>query len=77
MASVVRGIQKVPDFKYATIEILREKEVIWDSPTSGKYLVREWIVTDGKREEQSGTFFKTIEKAEEYVNEYQSEFGKW
>ena len=33
MASIVRGIQKVPDFKYATIEILREKEVIWDSPT--------------------------------------------
>ena len=71
MASVVRGIQKVPDFKYATIEILREKEVIWDSPTSGKYLVREWTVKDGKREERSGTFFETIEEAENHVNEYQ------
>jgi len=65
------------DFKYATIEILREKEMIWGSPTSGKYLVREWTVTDGKREEQSGTFFKTIEKAEEYVNEYQSVYRSW
>ena len=71
MANVVRGIQKVPDFKYATIEILRDKETIWDSKTSGKYLVREWTVIDGKREERSGTFFETIEEAENHVNEYQ------
>jgi len=69
--NVIRGIQKVPDFKYATIEILRDKETIWDSKTSGKYLVREWTVIDGKREERSGTFFKTIAEAENHVNEYQ------
>jgi len=28
-------------------------------------------VIDGKREERSGTFFETIEEAENHVNEYQ------
>ena len=65
-------VAPVVGFKYATIEILREKETIFDSPTSGKYFVREWTVTDGEREERSGTFFKTMNEAENYVNEYQS-----
>ena len=53
--------------KTATIEILEEGELIFGSPTAGKYFVRRY--EDG--EEMSGGFFKTMEEAETCVRKYQ------
>ena len=53
--------------KKATIEVLEEGELIFGSPTVGKYFVRRY--EDG--EEMGGGFFKTMEEAETSVREYQ------
>ena len=53
--------------KTTTIETLEEGELIFGSPTTGKYFVRRY--EDG--EEMSGSFFKTMEEAETDVREYQ------
>ena len=53
--------------KKTTIEVLEEGELIFGSPTAGKYFVRRY--EDG--EEMSGSFFKTMEEAETDVREYQ------
>ena len=53
--------------KTATIEVLEEGELIFGSPTAGKYFVRRY--EDG--EEMGGSFFKTMEEAETSVREYQ------
>ena len=55
--------------KKATIEVLEKGELIFGSPTVGKYFVRRY--EDG--EEMGGGFFKTIEEAETEVREYQQE----
>ena len=53
--------------KKATIEVLEPGELIFGSPTVGKYFVRRY--EDG--EEMGGGFFKTMEEAETEVREYQ------
>ena len=53
----------------AVIEILYDGEVVLDSRTVGKYMVREYE----DELEMGGGFFKTIEEAEARVNEYQNE----
>ena len=53
--------------KTATIEILEEGELIFGSPTAGKYFVRRYE----NGEEMGGGFFKTMEEAEAEVREYQ------
>ena len=53
--------------KKTTIEVLEKGELIFGSPTVGKYFVRRY--EDG--EEMGGSFFKTMEEAETDVREYQ------
>lgn len=53
--------------KTATIEILEEGETIFGSPTNGKYFVR-WRENG---DEVGGSFFDTMEEAENHVREYQ------
>ena len=52
--------------KKATIEVLEEGELIFGSPTVGKYFVRRY--EDG--EEMGGGFFKTKKEALTHVREY-------
>ena len=52
--------------KKATIEVLEEGELIFGSPTVGKYFVRRY--EDG--EETGGGFFKTKKEAVTHVREY-------
>ena len=52
--------------KKATIEILEEGELIFGSPTVGKYFVRRY--EDG--EEMGGGFFKTKKEALTHAREY-------
>jgi len=52
--------------KTATIEILEEGELIFGSPTVGKYFVRRY--EDG--EEMGGGFFKTKKEALTHAREY-------
>ena len=52
--------------KKATIEVLEEGELIFGSPTVGKYFVRRY--EDGK--EMGGGFFKTKKEAVTHVREY-------
>ena len=53
----------------ATIEVLEEGELIFGSPTTGKWFVRRYE----NGEEMGGGFFKTMEEAETEVREYQQE----
>ena len=53
--------------KKATIEILEEGELIFGSPTVGKYFVRRYE----DETEMGGGFFKTKKEAETHVREYQ------
>ena len=53
--------------KTATIEIHEEGELIFGSPTAGKYFVRRYE----DEEEMGGGFFKTKKEAETHVREYQ------
>ena len=55
--------------KTTKIEILAEGELIFGSPTAGKYFVRRYE----DEEEMGGSFFETIEEAETNVKEYQNE----
>ena len=52
--------------KKATIEVLEEGELIFGSPTVGKYFVRRY--EDG--EEMGGGFFKTKKEALTHAREY-------
>jgi len=54
--------------KKATIEVLEKGELIFGSPTVGKYFVRRY--EDG--EEMGGGFFKTKKEAETHVREYKT-----
>ena len=52
--------------KKATIEVLEKGELIFGSPTAGKYFVRRYE----DEEEMGGGFFKTKKEAETHVREY-------
>ena len=52
--------------KKATIEVLEEGELIFGSPTVGKYFVRRYEYG----EEMGGGFFKTKKEAVTHVREY-------
>ena len=52
--------------KTATIEVLEEGELIFGSPTVGKYFVRRY---EDERE-MGGGFFKTKKEAETHAREY-------
>ena len=52
--------------KKATIEVLEEGELIFGSPTVGKYFVRRY--EDGK--EMGGGFFKTKKEGTTHAREY-------
>jgi len=55
--------------KKATIEVLEEGELIFGSPTVGKYFVRRY--EDG--EEMGGGFFKTKKEAQQHAREYKKQ----
>ena len=57
--------------KKATIEVLEEGELIFGSPTVGKYFVRRY--EDG--EEMGGGFFKTKKEAQQHAREYKKNNG--
>jgi len=52
----------------ATLEILEPGEMIFDSPTAGKYFVREFE----NDEPRGGSFFNTIQEAEKHMVEYET-----
>ena len=54
--------------KTATIEVLEKGELIFGSPTAGKYFVRRYE----DEEEMGGGFFKTKKEAETHVREYKT-----
>jgi hypothetical protein len=53
--------------KTAIIEVIEEGELIFGSPTVGKYFVRRYE----DKTEMGGGFFKTKKEAETHVREYQ------
>jgi hypothetical protein len=55
--------------KYATIEILNEGEMVFDSVPNGRYMVREY---DGD-EEMGAEFYESILLAEKHVLMYQAQ----
>ena len=55
--------------KKATIEVLEEGELIFGSPTVGKYFVRRY--ENGK--EMGGGFFKTKKEALTHAREYKKD----
>ena len=55
--------------KYATIEILNEGELVFDSVPNGRYMVREY---DGD-EEMGAEFYESILLAEKHVLMYQAQ----
>ena len=55
--------------KTTTIEVLEEGELIFGSPTAGKYFVRRY--EDG--EEMGGGFFKTKKEAQQHAKEYKND----
>ena len=55
--------------KKTTIEVLEKGELIFGSPTAGKYFVRRYE----NDVEMGGGFFKTMKEAEARVREYQRE----
>ena len=54
--------------KKATIEVLEKGELIFGSPTVGKYFVRRY--EDG--EEMGGGFFKTKKEAQQHAREWKN-----
>ena len=54
--------------KTTTIETLEEGELIFGSPTVGKYFVRRYE----DETETGGGFFKTKKEAETHVREYKN-----
>ena len=57
--------------KRATLEILEPGEKIFGSPTGGRYFVQEFE----NDEPRGGSFFKTIEEAEQHMLEYEGQPG--
>jgi len=57
--------------KRATLEILEPGEKIFGSPTGGRYFVQEFE-DDVPR---GGSFFKTIEEAEQHMLKYEGQTG--
>ncbi len=57
--------------KTTKIEILAEGELIFGSPTAGKYFVRRYE----DEVEMGGGFFKTKKEAQQHAKEYQSGNG--
>jgi len=57
------------NMKKTTIEVLEEGELIFGSPTAGKYFVRRY--EDG--EETGGGFFKTKKEAQQHAREYKKQ----
>ena len=55
--------------KYATIEILNEGEMVFDSVPNGRYMVREY---DGD-DEVGAEFYESILLAEKHVLMYQAQ----
>ena len=55
--------------KKTTIEVLEKGELIFGSPTAGKYFVRRY--EDG--EEMGGGFFKTKKEAQQHAREYKKQ----
>ena len=55
--------------KYATIEILKEGELVFDSKPAGRYMVREY---DGD-DEVGAEFYESILLAEKHVLMYQAQ----
>ena len=55
--------------KTTTIEVLEPGELIFGSPTVGKYFVRRY--EDG--EEMGGGFFKTKKEAQQHAREYKKQ----
>ena len=55
--------------KYATIEILNEGEMVFDSTPAGRYMVREF---EGD-EEVGAEFYESILLAEKHVLMYQAQ----
>jgi len=55
--------------KKTTIEVLEKGELIFGSPTVGKYMVRRY--EDG--EEMGGGFFKTKKEALTHAREYKKD----
>ena len=55
--------------KKTTIEVLEKGELIFGSPTVGKYIVRRY--EDG--EEMGGGFFKTKKEALTHAREYKKD----
>ena len=55
--------------KYATIEILNEGELVFDSTPAGRYMVREY---DGD-DEVGAEFYESILLAEKHVLMYQAQ----
>ena len=57
--------------KRATLEILEPGENIFGSPTGGRYFVQEFE----NDEPRGGSFFKTIEEAEQHMLKYEGQPG--
>jgi len=57
--------------KRATLEILEPAEKIFGSPTGGRYFVQEFE----NDEPRGGSFFKTIEEAEQHMLKYEGQSG--
>ena len=57
--------------KRATLEILEPGEKIFGSPTGGRYFVQEFE----NDEPRGGSFFKTIEEAEQHMLKYEGQSG--
>ena len=55
--------------KKATIEVLEEGELIFGSPTAGKYFVRRYE----DETEMGGGFFKTKKEALQHAREYKQD----
>ena len=55
--------------KKATIEVLEEGELIFGSPTAGKYFVRRYE----DEVEMGGGFFKTKKEAQQHAREYKKQ----
>ena len=62
-------MSKSIDDKYATIEILKDGEVIFGNTPSGRYMVREYEDDI----EEGASFYETIIEAERHVIKYQGE----
>ena len=56
----------------ATIEVLNVGEIVMGTPTTGRFFVREYE----NGEERGGSFFETLEEADNHVADYISKDGE-